>query len=93
MLAGFAIDARADDVGVFTIQHPGRLSLTLFGSRFGADTYATTQPGFPLKPSISHYVAAVGRVTTYQVYQVEGYKLWRLEARKKIRNHPVQPNR
>lgn len=72
-MVAFAIDASADDVGVFTIQHPGRLSLTLFGSGFGADTYATTQAGFQLEQSISHYVAAVGRVTAYQVYQGEGY--------------------
>jgi hypothetical protein len=49
------------------------LSLTLFGSGFGADTYATTQAGFQLEQSITHYVAAVGRVTAYPVYQGEGY--------------------
>jgi hypothetical protein len=45
LLVGFAIDAQADEVALFTIQQPGRLSLTLFGSGFGADTYATTQAG------------------------------------------------
>jgi hypothetical protein len=49
------------------------LSLTLFGSGFGSDTYSTTQAGFQLEQSITHYVAAVGRVTAYQVYQGEGY--------------------
>jgi hypothetical protein len=73
LLVGFAIDARADGPGLFTIQQPGRLSLTLFGSGFGSDTYSTTQAGFQLEQSITHYVAAVGRVTAYQVYQGEGY--------------------
>jgi hypothetical protein len=73
LLLGSAINARADGVGLFTIQEPGRLSLTMFGSGFGADTYSTTQVGFQLEQSITHYVAAVGRVTAYQVYQGEGY--------------------
>jgi hypothetical protein len=73
LLVRFAIAARADGPGLFTIQQPGRLSLTLFGSGFGSDTYSTTQAGFQLEQSITHYVAAVGRVTAYQVYQGEGY--------------------
>ena len=63
LLVAFASGARADGVGVFTIQQPGRLSLTLFGSGFGSDTYSTTQAGFQLEQSITHYVAAVARVT------------------------------
>ena len=39
LLVGFAIDARADGPGRFTIQQPGRVSLTLFSSGFGSDLF------------------------------------------------------
>ena len=67
-----AIDAHADD-DFFTIRQPGHLSLTVFGSGFGSDTYGTTHAGFQLEQTITNYVSAVGRVTAYQVYKGEGY--------------------
>jgi hypothetical protein len=74
LLFVFTANAHADGgPGFFELQQPGHLSLTAFGSGFGADTYATTHAGFQLQQTITHYVAAVGRVTTYQVYQGEGY--------------------
>ncbi len=57
----------------FQLQTPGHLSLSVFASGFGADTYATTHAGFQLEQSLTRYVGLVGRVTAYQIYQGEGY--------------------
>ncbi|HTR47055.1 MAG TPA: hypothetical protein VMM16_06700 [Verrucomicrobiae bacterium] len=72
LLVTIAVDARADD-DFFTIRQPGHLSLTVFGSGFGSDTYGTTHAGLQLEQTITNYVSAVGRVTAYQVYKGEGY--------------------
>ncbi len=73
-VAALAVEASADEFAdFFKLQTPGHFSLTVFGSGFGADTYVTTHTGFQLEQTITHYVALVGRVTAYQVYQGDGY--------------------
>jgi hypothetical protein len=73
-LLAFHPQSRAADFSdFFELRKPGHLSLTVFASGFGSETYGTTHAGFQLEQSLTRYVSLVGRATAYQIYQGEGY--------------------
>lgn len=73
LIAFPAKTAKASDSDLLKLENPGHLSLTVFGSGFGSDAYASTHAGFQLEQSVTRYLGLVGRVTAFQVYRGEGY--------------------
>jgi len=56
-----------------TVSEPPHLSLTIFTSGYGSDSYDMTQEGFEFEQSLTRFVGLVGRVSAYQSYRGDGY--------------------
>jgi hypothetical protein len=73
ILAGVT-DATAQDLSIFyQPANPGRFTLRLFGTGYGAEKYSSTHEGFELSQTLTGAVSVVGRVSAYQIYQGTGF--------------------
>jgi len=57
----------------FDLKSPGRFSLRLFATGYGAEKYSTAHQGLELDQSVTEGLTVVGRLSAYQVYQGTGF--------------------